>query len=191
MEQLMMWWKKQPVEIPVLPKGFGIRTYRKGDAQGWIEACRDGLDTGSWTQEDFTGRMLNMDGLSADGIFFAVDENGVIAATASGVFKEKERGGLGYVHMVCVRPEYRGKGLGRLLNAAVLCYLSKRCCTDVYLTTDDFRIPAIKVYLSLGFLPVLHHEDMEKRWIKIMERIGMSRLSALTKDGDHAKVLTR
>ena len=32
---------------------------------------------------------------------------------------------------------------------------------------DDFRLPAIRIYLRLGFKPHLTGPDMEKRWRKV------------------------
>jgi len=37
----------------------------------------------------------------------------------------------------------------------------------VYLKTDDWRLPAIKTYLKLGFLPFLFSPDMEGRWREV------------------------
>lgn len=185
----MMWWKRQPVDPGALAEGLILRTYKEGDAKGWIEVCSEDLGTGLWTEEDFVQKMLGVDGLYPEGIFLAVDKNGVIAGTATGVLKDKERANLGYVHMVCVRPAYRGMGLGGHLSAAVLKYLADNACTDVYLTTDDFRIPAIKTYLSLGFLPVIENDEIKARWTAIMKSIGKDRLDYLSSKGDFAGTL--
>jgi mycothiol synthase len=32
------------------------------------------------------------------------------------------------------------------------------------LETDDFRIPAIKTYLRMGYKPLLIHENQAERW---------------------------
>ena len=37
-----------------------------------------------------------------------------------------------------------------------------------YLTTDDWRIPAIKSYLRIGFEPDLSNDDFKTRWTKIL-----------------------
>ena len=42
-----------------------------------------------------------------------------------------------------------------------------RGLSAVYLTTDDFRIPAIRAYLKMGFVPVISSEDLRIRWEKI------------------------
>ena len=41
-----------------------------------------------------------------------------------------------------------------------------------YLTTDDYRIPAIKCYLRAGFEPEMTEDDHPERWEKIFAAIG-------------------
>ena len=41
----------------------------------------------------------------------------------------------------------------------------------VYLKTDDWRLPAIKTYLKLGFLPFLFAPDMEERWREVCSEL--------------------
>ena len=48
----------------------------------------------------------------------------------------------------------------------------------IMLTTDDFRIPAVKVYLSLGFIPVLHDDTMPGRWKAVAAQINRAILPA-------------
>ena len=41
-----------------------------------------------------------------------------------------------------------------------------------FLSTDDFRLPAIRTYLKLGFEPYLVHENQRERWRKVLAAIG-------------------
>jgi mycothiol synthase len=45
--------------------------------------------------------------------------------------------------------------------------LVERGYQDIYLLTDDFRLPALKTYLGLGWEPILFSSEMEARWQKI------------------------
>ena len=182
-----MYWREQLLPPCTLPEGYTIRTYREGDEHGWIDACAHGLDTGSWTVDDFRKKMLECEGLHPEGLFFVIDPDGRIVGTATGVLKGPPD--LGYVHMVSIHPDYRGLGLAKPLNAAVMKYLVGSGRTRVVLNTDDFRIQAIKVYLWLGFLPALHAEDMEERWLRLMEQLGLSELGTYTAEGEPLKVL--
>lgn len=187
MQQLMMWWSEQPVPEPVLPEGLYLRTYRDGDAMGWIEVCKDGLGTGSMTEEDFNRQMLGYEGIYREGIFFIVDSKDEIVGTATGVLKQDP--GMGYLHMVSISPGYRCKGLAKPLSAAVLSYLVEHGRSNVTLHTDDFRIPAVKTYLTLGFKPILYDDDMQSRWEKVLKEAGHAETETYTADGKPGPVV--
>ena len=74
--------------------------------------------------------------------------------------------------MVGVDPDTRGLGLSLPIVAAALISLRERGFASAMLSTDDFRIPAIKTYLRLGFEPVMSHESHPERWAAVMEKIG-------------------
>ena len=50
------------------------------------------------------------------------------------------------------------------------------------LNTDDFRKPAIKIYLGLGYRPYLYDDDMAERWHALMDYYGIDELEAYDKD---------
>lgn len=179
MKQLLMERLSGQIEVLKLPEGFSLRTYREGDWKAWVEACSDGLGTADWTESDFHEKMLAMEGLNPEGIFFVIDSAGQITGTATGWLKP----GKGYVHMVGIRTDFRGKGLAKPLSAAVVKYLQEKGCSRIVLDTDDFRLPAIKVYLGLGFVPVLHDSDMRERWLAVMRALGLNVLDAFDAPG--------
>ena len=73
--------------------------------------------------------------------------------------------------MVAALDSHRGKGLGNLLNAAVLRRLQELGFEKAHLLTDDWRIPAIRSYLSAGFRPDRTHRTHRKRWKLIFREI--------------------
>ena len=54
--------------------------------------------------------------------------------------------------------------LGRFLSAG---YENIRVCVQ------EHRLPAMHLYLHLGFEPFLHSTEIEKRWQRICEVMGM------------------
>ena len=47
------------------------------------------------------------------------------------------------------------------------------------LTTDDYRLPAIKNYLVGGFRPVIYEDpdsNMRERWLAVAEKLGFGEL---------------
>lgn len=183
MKQLTMMWKKQSLKPCKLPELFLIRHYKEGDEREWIDICESGnLGTGCWTSEDFHKKMLGDKGINPEGIFFITKKNGLIVGTATG--KLKTEPGEGYLHMVAIHPDFRGFGLAKPLNARAIDYLVENGVNKITLNTDDFRIPAIKVYIWLGFLPVINDTGMEERWLVIMKEIGIQQLMAYTAQGE-------
>jgi mycothiol synthase len=70
----------------------------------------------------------------------------------------------GELSMVAGDSERRGKHLGLAVCAAVVARFLSAGYRRIYLWTDDWRLPAIKTYLRLGFEPLLYLDDMEERW---------------------------
>ncbi len=42
------------------------------------------------------------------------------------------------------------------------------------LCTDDWRLPAVKTYLNLGFEPEIIHESHPARWKAVFETLGVA-----------------
>jgi ribosomal protein S18 acetylase RimI-like enzyme len=61
------------------------------------------------------------------------------------------RGPAGVLHDVIVDPEYRGRGVGRLLLDATLAYLTTRGAPRVVLSTAERNEAAQRLYASAGF----------------------------------------
>ena len=59
--------------------------------------------------------------------------------------------GLGEIYVVAVHPDFSGKGLGRQLTLAGLDYLAHRGLTEAMLYVDAANLPAVKLYVELGF----------------------------------------
>ena len=71
--------------------------------------------------------------------------------------------------MVACKEDFRGKGYGTLLNVVALQTLKNEGMQSAYLTTDNWRIPAIKSCLQVGFHPDLSTDDFKQRWDAIMK----------------------
>ena len=182
--QLRMYWKDKPVPPMVLKDGCYVvdsatdKFTKDQLADGWTDACVE-LTEGRWTREQFYENMWNDPRIPDDGIFFAVTAEGRIFSTATA---QIQNDGVGTLHMVGSSSDVRGKGGGRAVCTAVMEYFKKHGYKLVYLDTDDFRKPAVKIYLDLGFRPFLFEEDMEERWLALMEYYGIKELEAYDKD---------
>lgn len=59
--------------------------------------------------------------------------------------------GVGHTTQLCVLPEYRGRGLGKLLMETSLAALARGRCTELSLTVTSQNASAVKLYETLGF----------------------------------------
>ena len=91
-------------------------------------------------------------------------------ATASAV-EHPDYPEQGWYRMVGSHKDARGLGAGRLVALAALHNLRERGYTSALLSTDDSRLPAISMYLSLGFKPYLTHESHKERWERVLEEL--------------------
>ena len=75
--------------------------------------------------------------------------------------------------MVGTRKDCLGKGAGSLVTLAVLNWLKQHGYKSAVLSTDDWRLPALKMYYKLGFRPVNNREDMPARWAEVYKNLGI------------------
>ena len=82
--------------------------------------------------------------------------------------------GTGRVHMVGIHPAYAGRGWARFVVLEAMKCLQGLGLDECTLTTDDFRLPAIRTYLSLGFEPLYESDDdeMKARWEAIFVKLN-------------------
>jgi mycothiol synthase len=154
----------------VIPGAYVIRTYRPGDGAVWCRLINDAIG-GEYTEERFEQEMSGAPGLEPADLFFAV--SGDAPAGTAWARRAKQRPEqMGYVHMVAVAPEHRGRGLGRALVLSVLRRFREVGLASAMLETDDIRLPAIRLYLGLGFRPAFTHESHAERWRRVRRELG-------------------
>ena len=154
-----------------MPPGYQLRTYRPGDEQAWADIMnRAGM--GSWNVEKARAELFASPRFVPQGCFLATcHEVPVSAATA--FLEDPPNNEVGQLHMVATRPEHRGRGLARQCSLAVVHFFSGRGFREVYLLTDDFRLAALKMYLTMGFQPSYYQGAGEERWAPIRRSLGL------------------
>ena len=177
MKQLKMRRESATVQQRVLPQGYGYEFYSGSQAQvdDWLDLCFDTLIP-TKEQQWFTSTILEYPDLCPErDLFFVVEsETGRRVATTAAVCHGQE----GYIHMVAAAPDVRGRGIGHAMLCYALEMLEQRGCTYCVLTTDDFRLAAIKTYLDAGFVPVIEHDpesDVRERWDKVLAQLHYAR----------------
>lgn len=123
---------------------------------------------GDWDEESTKELFLAEPGVYQEGIFFLTAGSEYVATATDKHLPEPD---TGYLHMVAVAAGHRGKGLGRWISVGALMHMRDRGCRQAILETDDYRLPAIRTYLRLGFEPDMVEVDHPERWHEIVVKL--------------------
>jgi mycothiol synthase len=173
-EQLQMIWPETELAEGLggrIPLEYRLRGFRAGDEESYIALMhRAGFD--SWNRDNLEAVLKNA---VPDGIVFAEHEaSAQIVATAMGWYRPSaifpDAHELGWV---AGDPSHRGKRLGQAVTVAATRVLLEHGARRIYLLTDDWRLPAIKVYLKVGYAPFCWNSDMRSRWRDVFIKSGL------------------
>jgi mycothiol synthase len=144
------------------PVGYLIRAYREaevGIVRGLVDV--DGpLTERAW--EDFRDRII------PGGTFLGIHvASGTPVATASAIHNPRATryyfpfgGEVGYV---AVDSAHRRHGLGRALVGRTVNRMIDAGYRHIFVGVQRWRLSALKCYLSLGFVPLVHNEGLLPR----------------------------
>lgn len=149
----------------ILPEGMTLHTHRDGDEANWERIIESAFEK----HFDFD-LLIRLGGYQPEFVQY-IEKDGVAIATATAV-ENPAYPGEGWFRMIGTHKDARGLGAGKLACLAALHSLRNRGYKSAVLSTDDERIPAIRLYMSLGFQPLMNHESHPERWKKIMEILG-------------------
>ncbi len=170
--QLVMTMGKAALESPPqvsIPAGYILRRLQFGEEEAYAVLMSAAGFEGV-TKHEAEARMRRV----IPGGFFVVEHEatGRLVATAmAGHAPTIGRANAGVLDWVAAHPEHSGRGLGRTVVSAVMRLMVERGYTDVYLLTDDFRLPALAVYLALGWEPSFEGEGMRERWDAVRKEL--------------------
>jgi mycothiol synthase len=160
----------EELAAPEMPARYGLRAFRAGDEDAWVDLLSTG-DFGVWNR-DRLDRMLAGERavVPREGIYFATQGDGLVG-TACAVIHRDEASAVAELGWVVADPSHRRRGLGTQVCRAVMAYLRDAGHRYVFLLTDDFRLPAIRAYLGMGFEPEMTDPSHPSRWQAITERL--------------------
>jgi mycothiol synthase len=168
----LVWPTHQRPEFiePHVPSGYAIRTYQPGDEHPFL-ALMAVTDFDPW---DDAKLQYNLARIIPDGWFFALDST-TQNAVGTAMCLHNYSGHTpftGDVGWVACHPAHRGHGVGYSLTAAVTNRFRSAGYTRIQLGTEYYRLPAIKTYLKLGYLPRLYCPEMYPMWEAICAQIA-------------------
>ena len=110
--------------------------------------------------------------LLPDGWFMAIhEESNEIVASCMALRSQVYPSG-GELGWLAGNPAHAGKGLGMAVSAAVTAWLIHEGYRDIHLYSEDYRLAALKIYLKLGYMPLMDTPDIQGRWHEICGKLG-------------------
>jgi len=156
------------VDVPPVPRGYVLRQFRGDDERQYDELFHLAFED--------EGRFPEILERTLGGGFFVVEHlashelvASCLAMRGSTSPRHAEAGQLGWL---VTDPSHARKGLGTIVSASVTNRLEAEGYPRPFLGTEDVRIPAIAIYLKLGWRPYIYCDEMESRWRSIFACLG-------------------
>lgn len=172
--QLVMVWPKARLAeppTPVLPQGYRLRHYQPGDeARFYVVMALSGWP--NWNDAKLQPWLARIPPRSWSMVVHEADPAKPIVATAMGLHDHTDwhpfGGELGWV---ASDPQHAGRGLGHAVCAAVTQRLIAAGYENIHLYTEHYRLPALKTYLKLGYVPHLASPQLAELWATVCEQL--------------------
>lgn len=155
-----------PVRVP---DGFVVCTLSPGREQDYIDVMQQSLKKNAdpeWFRQSF----LEDAEYDPQNLILICEEKTPVAAAAAWQHKIKNRT-IGYLKSVGVVQDFQGRGLGRQVSLIALYRLRDRGFDEVILKTHGHWLPAIHLYLSLGFKPRYNLWTGKRKWQRLLSKI--------------------
>jgi mycothiol synthase len=160
----------------LLPPGYSIRPISVAEGSLWEQVMDQSF--GGYYPGEFQKIMVENYDYDPERVRIMFDENNQPCATATSWRQHYRWGsGIGYVLFVGVAKSHQGRGLGYQITLHVLHDFVAHGFESAILETDDYRLPALKTYLKLGFLPRIVHSQQYQQWDTIFTSLDMKPIS--------------
>lgn len=159
--------------VPELEAGFELRTAAVADAAA-LTVVLESAFAEPWGIDRTLSVLLAAPDVVRTWVITTSD--GDLVATASERLLPDEYPGAGYLHYVGALASVSGQRLGQIVTQRCLQGFVERGLGKAVLKTDDYRLPAIRTYLRVGFVPEYRSEEERSAWSEVFRTIE-SRLS--------------
>jgi mycothiol synthase len=154
-----------------LPPGCSLRAAVPVDHASIAEVLSEGFGD-AWDAARVAQEFSAANGVEAT--YVVVSPAGVIATAAARRMPDRYPD-AGYLHYVGARSSERGRRLGEVVTRQVLVHFADAGLNQAVLETDDFRLPAVRTYLRLGFVPEPRAAGDQLRWSKVLRNLTRAR----------------
>lgn len=154
-----------------LPKDFQYKNLNHGNEEEFIKVMNHTFRKG--LERDWFFNCFARDPEFDPKNFFIIRTKNKEPIAACAAWQTELKGSkIGLLEKLGVVENYQGRGLGRAIFLLCLHRLKERGFQEAMLFTEDFRIPAIRLFLSLGFKPLYDDKLNRNRWKKVMIKIS-------------------
>ena len=150
-------------DVPVRDP-YTIRTFEPGD-EAQLGRVYMASALNAETVAQVRARLHDHPCFDPSRVFVAMCDDRIVGTACA--WRSVREPDVGYLHMLGVLPDHRGHDLGAALTVATLRYTRDEGLPCQRLLTDDWRLPAIKLYLRLGYDPIVTDCTHPRRWRKI------------------------
>ncbi len=160
--------KNHAVIIPDLPSTFKLRTYKEVDEDAVVNLLnRVGINLSSKELR------IAFETCLPEGCFLVEDEGeNVVSMMMARHINSNGRLFSGRIDWLATDPDFTGLGLGTVSASSAARRLQDAGYDDIWVTTDDHRLGAIKVFYKIGFRPHIY-DEIKDRWQKVIKILGI------------------
>ena len=166
--------KHRLTNLPELtvPSGYSLRAMRPDELPVWVALLNDNGELGEWDLERADGVFRGGQRVPYDGCFFITRDGEPVATAQLTLHHDGPYAPMPELGWVAASPGHRGHGLGSVATLAVLHHAVAAGYRELFLLTDDHRLPALNIYFKLGFEPWIVDATAPERWAKVEQALG-------------------
>jgi len=159
-----------------LPEGYSFRMYSPGMEEEWIRIQDEADDYIKADKKLFKQEFYPHQEELPRRMVLLTHETDLIGTATAWLDDINGDPVTGRLHWVAIVPEYQGRNLAAPLTYFTLSLFPALNCSRAYLLTNAVRIPAISLYLKIGFKPVIGNPEEQCAWEEILGIIESLRM---------------
>jgi mycothiol synthase len=159
---------------PTIPAGFRFIRYAEALLPRWLDLLEHAFpELDYFTPANWSSQILEQPQFRPEWVSLVERKSDrLLCAGAFAWIDRADERSIGRVHWVATDRSLRGNGLGRAVTVSVLHTLRAAGYERAMLETQPFRVPAIRLYLSLGFVPTIRDEEDGIAWASALEKVN-------------------
>ena len=155
----------------VVPAGYALRHFEPRDASAWAALLARNGELGEWSIDKAEPYFAAGSHMPLEGAFFITAGGEPVATAQLHLKPDGPYAPVPELGWVAVDPAHQGYGLAAVASVAVMHYAASTSHREIFLLTDDHRLPAIWTYLKLGFEPWITDASHPDRWRLVREKL--------------------